>query len=51
LFLVIAAIGMLMWLYSNYVLLILSVAYVAHGVIWYIFSLLRPRPAKLEAGA
>lgn len=36
--LVIAAVGMLMWLYSNYMLLILSVAYVAHGVIWYIFS-------------
>ena len=39
--LVIAAGGMLMWLYSNYVLLILSAAYVLHGVIWYIYRLLR----------
>lgn len=41
--LIIGAIGMLMWLYSNYVLLILSTAYVSHGVIWYIWGLLRPR--------
>ncbi len=46
--LIIAAIGMLMWLYSNYVLLILSVAYVSHGVIWYLLSLLRKRPAAIE---
>lgn len=39
--LVIAAIGMLMYLYSQYMLLILSVAYVSHGVIWYLLSLLR----------
>ena len=47
--LVIAAIGMLMWLYSNYVLLILSVAYVSHGLIWYVFRLLRTRPANVDA--
>ena len=41
--LVVAAVGMLMWLYSQYVLLILSVAYVSHGVIWYLLSMLRPR--------
>lgn len=41
--LLIAAVGMLMWLYSNYVLLILSAAYVSHGIIWYIFSLARSR--------
>lgn len=39
--LVIAAVGMLMWLYSNYMLLILSTAYVSHGVVWYIYRLLR----------
>jgi CDP-diacylglycerol---serine O-phosphatidyltransferase len=49
--LVIAAIGMLMWLYSNYVLLILSVAYVSHGLVWYVFSLVRTRPAKIDAEA
>lgn len=41
--LVMAAIGMLMWLYSQYVLLILSVGYVSHGVLWYLLSMLRPR--------
>ena len=45
--LLIAAIGMLMWLYSNYMLLILSAAYVSHGIIWYIFSLLRSQ-SKLQ---
>jgi len=49
LFLIVAAIGMLMWLYSRYVLLILSTAYVSHGVIWYLVSLLRPhRPTVIE---
>jgi CDP-diacylglycerol--serine O-phosphatidyltransferase len=42
--LVIAAIGMLIWLYSEYMLLILSGTYVAHGLIWYVASLLRRRP-------
>jgi CDP-diacylglycerol--serine O-phosphatidyltransferase len=49
--LVIAAIGMFMWLYSQYVLLILSAAYVSHGVLWYVLSLLRHRPAKVDAEA
>ena len=44
--LVIAAIGMLMWLYSQYVLLILSVAYVSHGILWYFLSMLRPRTVR-----
>jgi hypothetical protein len=39
----IAAIGMSVWLYSRYVLLILSGAYVGHGIIWYLISLMRPR--------
>ncbi|MGH9820126.1 MAG: hypothetical protein ACRD43_08135, partial [Pyrinomonadaceae bacterium] len=43
LFLLIAAAGMAVWLYSRYVLLIISGAYVSHGVIWYFVSLLRPR--------
>jgi CDP-diacylglycerol--serine O-phosphatidyltransferase len=43
--LVIAATGMLMWLYSQYVLLILSAAYVSHGVIWYLFSMFKRRPS------
>ncbi len=34
--LVIAAIGMLTWFYSQYMLLILASLYVAHGVVWWI---------------
>jgi CDP-diacylglycerol--serine O-phosphatidyltransferase len=41
--LLIAAIGMLIWLYSNYMLLILSGLFVSHGVIWYLFGILTPR--------
>ncbi len=47
--LVIAAIGMLMWLYSNYVLLILAAAYVSHGIIWHIASLFHRREPQAEA--
>lgn len=49
--LVIAATGMAIWLYSDYVLLIISAAYVSHGVIWYLFSLVKPRahPGVSEA--
>ena len=51
--LVIAAVGMLIWLYSQYVLIALAVAYVSHGVLWYITSTLRPRhtPDREEATA
>ncbi len=49
--LIIAAIGMLVWLYSNYVLLIISAIYVGHGIIWYIAGLVRPRPAKVDVEA
>lgn len=38
--LVIAAVGMLIWLYSNYVLLIISLLYVSHGIIWQVISTL-----------
>ena len=41
--LVVAAIGMLIWLYSQYMLVILSVGYVSHGILWYFLSILRPR--------
>lgn len=43
--LLVAAIVMSMWLYSRYVLLIVSLIYVSHGVIWYLFGLLK-RPHK-----
>ncbi len=41
--LLIVALGMLMWTYSEYVLLILSGLYVSHGIIWYLLSILSPR--------
>ncbi len=41
--LLIVGIGMAIWLYSQYALLILSALYVSHGVIWYILSFLTPR--------
>jgi phosphatidylserine synthase len=43
LILLIAAVGMLVWIYSQYVLLILAALYVAHGIIWYLLGLLNPR--------
>jgi CDP-diacylglycerol--serine O-phosphatidyltransferase len=41
--LLIAAMGMSVWLYSRYALLILSGTYVAHGIVWYLISLARSR--------
>ncbi len=41
--LIIGAIGMLIWLYSHYMLLILTVLYVSHGIIWYLFGLMNPK--------
>ncbi|MGI8812952.1 MAG: CDP-alcohol phosphatidyltransferase family protein [Pyrinomonadaceae bacterium] len=40
--LLVAAVGMLVWLYSEYMLLIMSVTYVAHGVLWYLLSIFKP---------
>jgi CDP-diacylglycerol--serine O-phosphatidyltransferase len=49
--LVIAAIGMSVWLYSRYALLVLSIGYVSHGVVWYLISILRPRPHLATANS
>lgn len=46
--LLIAAVGMLIWLYSRYVLLIMAVAYVSHGVIFYLLGLLSGKRRKVE---
>lgn len=45
----IAAVGMLVWLYSRYVLLLVIGLYVAHGVIFKLASFLRPRRQPSEA--
>ena len=42
LILVIAALGMLIWLYSHYMLFAIAVTYVAHGIVWYLLNLFRP---------
>lgn len=50
LILVLGTIGMLIWLYSQYVLFILATAYVSHGVVWYVTSLVRRiAPAREKA--
>ena len=49
LLLTIAATGMLIWLYSRYMLLIISTVYVSHGVIWYLLNLFRGRRTKDDA--
>ncbi|HWS88525.1 MAG TPA: phosphatidylcholine/phosphatidylserine synthase [Pyrinomonadaceae bacterium] len=43
---VIAAVGMLVWLYSRYVLLTIVLVYVLHGIVFRIFALFRSRPAE-----
>lgn len=40
----IAAVGMLMWLYSNYLLLIFATAYVSHGLLLFVLRTLIRRP-------
>ena len=41
--LLLVALAMAIWLYSNYALLILSGIYVSHGIIWYILGIFSPR--------
>ena len=42
----IAAVGMLVWLYSRYVLLTIVLVYVLHGLVFRFFALFRSRPAE-----
>ena len=43
LILVIAALGMLIWLFPQEMLFGIALAYVAHGIVWYLFGFLNPR--------
>jgi CDP-diacylglycerol--serine O-phosphatidyltransferase len=43
---VIAAVGMLVWLFSRYVLLAFILSYVLHGLLSRLFALFRSRPAE-----
>lgn len=47
--LLIAALGMFVWLYSRYMLFGIALAYVAHGIIWYLVNLLIPRRKETTA--
>ncbi len=48
LILVIAALGMLMWLYSQYMLFIIAFTYVAHGIVWYLVGFLHPHRRRMN---
>ncbi len=48
LILVLGTIGMLVWLYSQFVLLALAFAYVSHGLLWYLMGIFRLRK-RVEA--
>ncbi len=49
LLLVIAAMGMLIWLFPGYMLFGIASIYVTHGIVWYLFSFLRPSKRNVEA--
>ena len=49
--LLIAAAGMLVWLYSRYVLLILAVGYVSHGLVWYLIGRTQTRRSTAAAAS
>ncbi|MBP9663836.1 MAG: CDP-alcohol phosphatidyltransferase family protein [Pyrinomonadaceae bacterium] len=48
--LALAAVGMAIWFYSQYVLLVLAVAYTSHGVIWWLLRPIFVRPAASQKG-
>jgi CDP-diacylglycerol---serine O-phosphatidyltransferase len=49
LILVIAAVGMLVWLYSEYVLLIITASYVSYGLLGYLIGLVRTPKSKTDS--
>jgi CDP-diacylglycerol---serine O-phosphatidyltransferase len=46
--LLIGAVGMLIWLYSQYMLLIITASYALHGIIWYLLGLISPRRKETQ---
>lgn len=46
----IAAVGMLIWLYSRYVLLGIAIAYASHGIIWHFLGMIRSSNRKEPVG-
>lgn len=52
LILILGIVGMLFWLYSQYVLFILATVYVSHGLVFYLVNLFRPaKRAEMKAEA
>jgi phosphatidylserine synthase len=49
LLLIVAALGMLTWLFPQYMLFAIASTYVAHGIVWYLISFFRPRKRPIEA--
>jgi CDP-diacylglycerol--serine O-phosphatidyltransferase len=49
LILIVAALGMLVWLFPQYMLFAIAVSYVAHGIVWYLIGFLRPRKRKIHS--
>lgn len=48
LLLMIAAMGMLIWLFPQYMLFGIAITYVSHGIIWYLMSFLRPQKNAVD---
>ena len=48
--LILGTFGMLVWLYSQYVLLVIALSYVSHGLLWYLMGIFRLRK-RVEAEA
>jgi CDP-diacylglycerol--serine O-phosphatidyltransferase len=49
LILVVAAFGMLIWLFPQYMLFGIASAYVAHGIVWYLLGFLSPRKKEIQS--
>jgi len=49
LFLLVAAFGMLIWLFPQYMLFGIASAYVAHGIVWYLVSFLSPKRKEIQS--
>ncbi len=49
LLLLVGALGMLVWLFPQYMLFGIASTYVAHGIVWYLVGFLRPRKQRIEA--
>jgi CDP-diacylglycerol--serine O-phosphatidyltransferase len=49
LFLVIAALGMLIWLFPQYMLFGIAAAYVAYGIVLYLVGFLSPKRKEIQS--